>query len=289
MNWIIVDQNKCRVCGTCLFRCPANYRLVDGRIAPSEDGGRCLLCGHCAALCPTEAITHPGLYPEDAEPVRPSTPAHVRVLAELVKWRRSHRRFEEAPVPRERLLRLVDLCRYAPTGANTQTVEVKIFENRERIAALSKATVKHFTGLIETLDREAEAIFARGETLPFTLAREIERHAQYRKLEKALEKGRDPIFHLAPTVVVFHASKKARTPKDDAVIAAHTLTLAAVAEGVGSCYIGLFDRAADESREVLAAASLPGENRVYSTIALGRPKLRFQRTVPRKPLAVTWD
>ncbi len=286
---IIIDKARCQLCGTCLYRCPANYRMIDGEIVPAEDSSRCLLCGHCVALCPHEAIAHRDLPDIPLERQRRMTREDLAAFSALIKSRRSHRHFKDTPVSRERLDHLVELCRYAPTGGNAHGVGLKIIENKRRIAELSRATIRHFMSLIEQMDDEAAALTAEGRPLPADLTRNIERHRRYRGMRKALEKGRDPIFHRAPVVVVFHASDESRTPKDDGVIAAHTMVLGATASRLGSCYIGLFTRAAGESPEVGALLGLPPGRQVSATLVIGNPRLTFHRAVPRRPLPVTWE
>lgn len=263
--------------------------MVDGDIVPPKDLNRCILCGHCAALCPTGALSHGGLYDAPMAPV-PALPAEAAdAFAALVRRRRSHRHFAKTPVPREQLEYLVDLCRFSPTGANTQTVALNVIERPERIAELAQATVTHFMALIAALDREAQTYTTAGKAIPSSVTAGIERHRRYRNLQRSLDSGRDPIFYHAPAVVVFHASESARTPKDDCVIAAHTLTLGATALGLGSCYIGLFTRAANENPAVWSALDLPKGSRVFSTVMLGIPKLTFHRTVSRPPLPTKWE
>jgi NAD-dependent dihydropyrimidine dehydrogenase PreA subunit len=61
MPKVIVDQDKCDGCGTCIDVCPVTvFELqdVEGKklsipIKPDE----CILCMACTVNCPTEAIT----------------------------------------------------------------------------------------------------------------------------------------------------------------------------------------------------------------------------------------
>ncbi len=53
---------------------------------------------------------------------------------EFIRRRRSHRKFADKPVPKEVLEKLVDVCRYAPTGSNVQNVEILILQDPKRIS-----------------------------------------------------------------------------------------------------------------------------------------------------------
>ncbi len=53
---IIVDNDKCTGCETCINTCPADvYEIVDGKAVP-ERMDDCILCGACEAQCPEGAI-----------------------------------------------------------------------------------------------------------------------------------------------------------------------------------------------------------------------------------------
>lgn len=54
MAEIIVDQNKCNGCGSCVKLCPFNQIKIVDEIAIIEVG--CTMCGVCKELCPTGAI-----------------------------------------------------------------------------------------------------------------------------------------------------------------------------------------------------------------------------------------
>jgi hypothetical protein len=59
--------------------------------------------------------------------------------------------------------------------------------------------------------------------------------------------------------------------------------------GLEFTYIGIFEAAANESPPVTEELNLPKGHGVYSVIVLGYPKLKFLRTVDRKPTAVRWE
>lgn len=289
MPWISIDKDRCDNCGTCRLRCPSCFVQQGDVILPRGDDAKCIRCGHCLALCPREAISHERLDRKSFMPLTEACPVAAEAFRDLVMRRRSHRQFLPREVPRALLEKLVSLCRCAPTGMNTQAVEIKIIRDVERIAALSRGAVAHFTTEFETLDGQVEALQREGSAIPKDLAAKLERCARYRRMGKVLEKGLDPVFFGAPCIMLFHASDRARTPRDDCVIAAHTAALGAIPLGLGSCYIGLFTRAAAESDEVLRLVGLPPGNRLHCTLIMGFPRLRFLRTVAREPIRALWE
>ena len=108
-------------------------------------------------------------------------------------------------------------------------------------------------------------------------------------MEQSREMGLDPIFYNAPAVMVFHAQEQAFTKKDDCVIASTTMGLLSRTMGLEYTYIGLFEGAANGYPAVMEELGLPKSNKVYSVIIVGYPRMKFFRTVDRKPTAVRYE
>lgn len=66
-----------------------------------------------------------------------------------MRERRSHRHFKDEPIPREALETLVDVCRYAPTGSNVQSVKLIVAEDQDKIKRYSDLTIDYFMTLSE--------------------------------------------------------------------------------------------------------------------------------------------
>ena len=55
MGPILIDDEKCIVCSSCINDCPNSFiYLEDGKIQTHPKG--CIECGHCYAICPEGAI-----------------------------------------------------------------------------------------------------------------------------------------------------------------------------------------------------------------------------------------
>lgn len=288
MDRIHIHLEKCTNCGTCRIRCPACFTEVNGRTAVRDGGERCIACGHCIALCPSSALKHRDPATNAVEEFGES-PCSTISFESLVKKRRSHRHFDDRAVPDWVLQHVLDIARFSPTGVNARPVSVKIFRSEKNIRALSGLAVGFFSRLIESLDRRAAEYSQRNEPLPADLSLEIARNGRYRKMAASFEKGYDPIFHKAKAVFVFHAPKAAPTPVDDCIIAAQTAVLAAETMGLGTCYIGLFNRAWENDAALQSALHLPEGNGVFSTLILGYPALRFLRVPARADFNIDWD
>jgi nitroreductase len=59
--------------------------------------------------------------------------------------------------------------------------------------------------------------------------------------------------------------------------------------GLETCYIGLFEKAANLYPPIQQELALPENHNVLSVLIMGYPKLRFLRTVERNPIKVRWE
>jgi len=209
-------------------------------------------------------------------------------LLNVIRKRRSHRHFKDKPVSRSDLEALVECCRYAPTGSNAQTVEILVITDREKIRRLSALCIEHFIRTVDQAEKKSTHPPSPGKEVPEDIAFEQRWTAMMRRHINAWNDNRDTVLRNAPAVMVFHSTPHASTPKDDCVIAAHTIVLYAMTLGLETCYIGLLEISAAASPAIMEELSLPYGNKVYSVLILGYPKYRYLRTVDRKPIQASW-
>jgi nitroreductase len=148
---------------------------------------------------------------------------------DLAVARRTIRRFKPAPVPRDLLERLVNAARLAPSAANVQPLEFVIVDE-----AGTKAEV--FPAL-----KWAAYIAPAGDPRP----------------------GEEPAAYV---VTLVNSKLREKMFEYDVGAAMENMILAALAEGVGSCWLLSIDR--DKLR---AALGVPDEYRIDSVLALGYP------------------
>ncbi len=290
MSWVSIDQDNCNQCGLCITRCPSCYSEVDGIVEVDANELTCITCGHCVSVCAKDAITHHKMdmenFPSSDRSAVPDSESFERFL----RGRRSHRHFTKKPIPRSELERLVDICRYAPTGSNRQGVEIKIIENTEKIKLLSDLTVDYFMDMIESIEGRVHALESEGQEVPQNLRQLASTMGRYKSMGAARDVGLDVILRGAPCVMIFHSSTRtSTTPKDDCVIAAQTVSMLAMTMKLQSCYIGLLTASAKAHQPVIDALALPPGNEIQCVLIVGHPKLRYLRAVDRKPMKVTWE
>jgi nitroreductase/NAD-dependent dihydropyrimidine dehydrogenase PreA subunit len=288
MSWVTIDQEKCNGCGVCAARCMRCFTQKEGKVTAHADELCCNACGHCVSLCPTDAITHSLMEMENFVPIQEPVNFDPDAFIRFVRQRRSHRSYKDKDIDRRDLEKLVEMCRYIPTGSNLQTVQIKVIVDRQKIQQLSDLTVAYFMGMISEVETQVQQYRSDGKPLPKELANMSDFAGRYKMLGLAKDFGIDPILHKAPAVMIFHSPPSPSTPKDDCVIAAQTVVLAAMTMGLGTCYIGLLNFSANSSAPVKQALDLPSENKVYSILVMGYPKLKFRKTIDRKPIKVEW-
>lgn len=117
MSTIQVNQDLCTRCGICSTVCAM------GVISPaSEDtlpkireanAAICIGCGHCEAYCPSQALL---LNDHPEEKVRPAAEAGnvaPNDMGYYLRKRRCVRHYMKEPVPKNMILELLDITRYA--------------------------------------------------------------------------------------------------------------------------------------------------------------------------------
>lgn len=287
MTWVTIDKDKCNECGLCVLRCPICFSEKNEKISVHADENCCNLCGHCVSLCPTQAVVHHQLDMENFTPVGKTDMFDTESFIKFIRKRRSHRHFKDMEIPRADIEKLIDTCRYAPTGGNLQGVEIMVIQDRNKIKELSDLTVDFFDIIGTSAEKQLKELPSEEEGSK--KAELLQRTATYKeRLTRARDSGYDPIFHSAPAVIIFHSHLQTASAKDDCVIASTTMGLTAMTMGLGTTYIGLYEAAAKNHPPALEALHLPPGHGVFSVLIMGYPKLKYLRTIDRKPIKTTW-
>jgi nitroreductase/NAD-dependent dihydropyrimidine dehydrogenase PreA subunit len=287
MSWVSIDQDKCTACGVCVERC-ACFTEKAGEIIASADEDSCGLCGHCVSICPTGAITHSKMNMDNFIELDENIKIKTDDFIQFIRRRRSHRRFLDKPIPREVLEKLVDVCRYAPTGSNVQNVEILILQDPQKIKKLADLTMESFDKAHEMLEQRAKALKDAGKELPDSMKYSLDVLRLRNKRMAGREPGRDMVFYKAPAVWIFHSPEATSAPKDNGVIASTTVALTAMTMGLESTYIGVFEMAAGY-HPIVKELNLPAGHKIFSVLIMGYPSWTYYRTVDRKPIKVRFE
>ena len=150
-------------------------------------------------------------------------------IYEAITNRRTIRRFKQQAIDAAILERIVDAGRLAPSGANCQPVEFVL------------VTEPQLCQQVFTTTSWAGRVTPRRTPKP----------------------GQEP---MAWVVVLLNSERGPVAAKADAAAAIENMLLAALEEGIGSCWIGSVER-----KKVAKLLSIPGHCEIDSVVAFGYP------------------
>lgn len=169
--------------------------------------------------------------------------------------RRSIRSYEDKPVEKEKIEKLLEAGFWGPSAKNTQNWHFIVVTNKDVLKKISEMT-------IEDASDRYPMIKERAKTKP------------------------DPILYEAPLLIAVAAPTDYNWGKTDGTIAAQNMVLAAHSLGLGSCYIGM-TRGLKDNEEFNEILEMPEGHRTVITIIFGYPK-ENPEPKPRKEDVVSW-
>ena len=250
MEKIIIDNAKCVGCGACVKDCVASALYLEDGKARFREG--CIECGHCFAVCPVDAVDMPGYDKTGCGDVTPMTALDGDTFLQAIKSRRTVRQFKAIPVEQEKIGKILEAGRYAPTGANSQNVAFTILGDRQ-----------------EEIERECTKLFRTAVKLGKAFSAVL-RNADIN--DSFFFKG-------APLVIVVSGHNSV-----NATLASAYMELTANTLGLGVLYSGFFCGCAALDPKIKAALRLPKGHKAVTCMVIGYPDVTYKRIPPRKPL-----
>jgi len=258
-----VDQDRCTNCKKCVSDCPV--LIINGKTPFPEikEGkeGNCLKCQHCLAVCPEGAISILGNSPEDSISIDAPV-ADSEGLANLMKLRRSTRRFAKVGLERELIHDLMIKASYAPTAKNENAVQMTVVDSREQMLKLRELTY--------------EAIKQRKETqgLP-------SEHQQYGNFQKLWdEKKIDVLFRNAPHILIVSNPISGTLPEIDATITLTYFDLLANSQGISTLWDGFATSVIEEvAPELKSTFGIPDDHKVVMALLFGKAGVKYARSI----------
>ena len=182
-------------------------------------------------------------------------------LQQAIHSRRAVREYTPEGIGRPVLEKLIDAAIQAPSAVNEQPWLFTVVQDHELLALISR------------------------ETKAYLLAAPPQNLAHHRLHELQDDPGFD-ILYQAPVLIVIASATQSRWAVENCALAAQNLMLAAYAEGLGTCWIGL-SQGWLATIEGKTALGLPPACLPVAPIVLGRPKSPPPQ-VPRKEPQVRW-
>ncbi|MCX8170399.1 MAG: nitroreductase family protein [Candidatus Bathyarchaeota archaeon] len=174
---------------------------------------------------------------------------------EAIRTRRSIRAYEDKPVEKDKLHRVLEAARLAPSAGNRQPW---------RFIVVTDPKVKEE---IRSVKERFRLPPPKGVPPP-----------------PSRMPPRDPLL-TAPVIIIGCAIPKESFPgtdfwKIDVSIALQNLVLAAWEMGLGTCWVGVFH----EEEEIKKVLGLPEDTRIVAMVTLGYPAEKKEPVTDRKPL-----
>jgi nitroreductase len=187
----------------------------------------------------------------------------------FLRSRRSIRCYREDGVPREDLLRLLDIARFAPSGHNSQGISYIVVEGAGHLGKVRNIIVDWMK-------------------LTLSVSPEMANRFRMPALIAAHEQGEDKILRSAPHIVVAHAPKALMPAQATTYFALEYVELYAAAMGLGTCWAGYAQVCAQMYPPLAAFLNIPEDRQVTGILMVGYPKYGYYRLPLRNPLDVAW-
>jgi nitroreductase/NAD-dependent dihydropyrimidine dehydrogenase PreA subunit len=288
MPKITVDQNKCKRDGLCVLVCPEQvFEQSDKTKIPAiVRADICLSCGHCVAICPHGAIAHESVPSSRIRPIVQQKLPTPEQLEHLICVRRSVRAFKDTPVATEVIETILNGARRAPSANNRPTKYI-VIQDRAVLARIRDLTAGYFKKNLRPLGNR---IIQR---LLLAFAKESMEDAihllpDFRMLVESAERGADPVLHNAPVLIIFHAKSSLSFAAVNANLALQNAWLVAQSLGVGALYTGYVQATCERDSRISKLLEIPRGHRVFASLAIGYPSVRFANWIEKEPLSVRW-
>jgi ferredoxin len=268
----VIDLEKCTLCLKCVRDCPANaITIKTGKIADT-----CIHCGHCVAICPEMAVS------PDVGDIIPLAAHSVTAenFRNLTAGIRSCRSYLPKEVPDEVLKKLVNNIRHYPSASNARPLHLTVVRTPDKVKLLNNLTeeslVRMFSFITSPLVAPLLRLFA-----PSLDGRKLKR---YKDSFVEKKKTNDSmICHHAPAVILFHGPvTKTGMLEADANIWATYTSIFANTMGLATCFNGFIVKAMEKNGKQNANFGIPADHRVYASLLVGYPRVKYVNETSRK-------
>jgi len=263
MQKIAFDRSLCVRCGQCTLVCPSRIlqRQTNKDYPTYVEGAEesCIACYHCVAACPGGGVAINGINVNGCLEYDKTVGIRFEQVAHLVRNRRSIRRYSDKPLDDRVIEQLLDVVRWAPTAKNGLPIKWVIINNATKVRELA------------------------GEVMNW-----IKKQPNSQSMVDVWNKGGDPIFRGAPCVIgAYTNDTTAQWSPIDTAISVETLDLCAAAMRLGTCWAGIFVRAAQSSDKpaINKWLGLSESETIHGSLMIGHIGEESYQRIPFRPEA----
>lgn len=260
-----VDPSKCTRCKQCVLDCPSRIIEQAGDAVPlirPENAERCIRCQHCLAICPAAAVSIFGRDPARSLPLTAASFPKLDQMINLVRGRRSVRRYRNENVDPTLLQQLLAALGNAPSAVNRMALTFHVIDDKsvmERLRTLTLTSLQKAMQAGRIPEQQAYLV----QAVPAWFDQKI-----------------DVIFRGAPHMLVISAGPESVCPQEDVNLALAYFDLMAKTAGIGTVWCGLAKMAMEALPAVKASIGIPSGHYYYPML-FGMPAVRYSRSVQR--------
>nr|MBU1328940.1 nitroreductase [Candidatus Omnitrophota bacterium] len=164
-------------------------------------------------------------------------------MIDIIKSRRSIRKYLDKPISEEIVDRLIEAAKWAPSGMNEQPWGFIVVQDKLLIKELSDRSIPY-------------------------ISKAIEENPKFIRYKKRMAVKDFSIFYHAPCVIIILGRRDAFSYQNDCAMAAENLMLTAWSMGIGSCWVGMMSFL-DKDEWFRKKFEVPDNYAIVAPIALG--------------------
>jgi len=177
------------------------------------------------------------------------------------------------------LIKLIDNMKHYPSASNARPLQITIVRSKEKVKLLNDSTAEALIRLFSLVCSPWISPFIR----IFAPSMNIKKLKRYRDTFIERQKTNDSqICHHAPAVLLFHGKvSKTGMAEADANIWATYTSIYANTIGLGTCFNGFIVKAMGRNSKLNAHFKVPKNHKVYASLLVGYPKVKYRNETSR--------